>query len=207
MDPPPIGDFVKVFAWHVPRLQPTPWHARYDDQTGFGFLDAHSRRCLSCVPRDYACRHRVGDGALPRLDGPRHDAEQRMRHRRRDGLQSSRPRRVPDAQLGQQMAPLVCHLPLCYPYGAGSAGAVDPVGVEAVAAHDRLRVDAVQVGGNRGGRRRLSPEPFQLGMAPVAARPAEQHGLRQQALAPRRRETARVEVLRMQAPDAHAVSA
>src|SRR5690606_31194202 len=52
------------------------------------------------------------------------------------------------------------------------------------------------------GRRRFAEAP-ELRVPPVAARPAGEHGLREQALAPERNQALAVEVTPMQGPEAH----
>src|SRR3954451_8062117 len=75
--------------------------------------------------------------------------------------------------------------------------------IEVVSARFRFIDHMVEVDGNRS---RTIAKAFELRMLAVAARLAGKHGLREQSFAPERDQTFRVEVLRMNRPEAHAFS-
>src|SRR5690606_21142938 len=94
-------------------------------------------------------------------------------------------------------------LPAAHRQARRLPAAPDPLAREAVAPRRRLVVDGREVGGDRGGRRLARPEALELRMLAVAGGPTAQHRLGEQPLAPQRDEAAGIEVLRVQAPQAH----
>ena len=143
---------------------------------------------------------------LPCFDISWNDFKRRVGCGRLDRLESYCPFRIANPELRLQMSPLVLNLPARNGHPAGHALRADQVTVETVAASQRLHVHGSQVLRYGPHGRRPVEKPRKLGVVAVAARSAPQHGLRQQSLPPKRHEPARVEVLRVQTPDSHAVS-
>nr|BFF16751.1 hypothetical protein GCM10025730_02720 [Promicromonospora thailandica] len=82
-------------------------------------------------------------------------------------------------------------------------GPVHAVGVEPVPVLGRGGPHGVQVGADGGHGFRVRPEPVELRMGGVALRAAEQHGLREECLAPARGESLPVEQGGVQRPEPH----
>src|SRR5690349_19162832 len=111
-------------------------------------------------------------------------------------------RRVPRAQLGLEVLPLVPQLSVRELDRAGDTDARQLRFIEPVAAAPPLGCNFAQV---QRDQPRLASEALQLRMTRVAARAAGEHRLREQTLAPERDQPLRVEILRMHRPEAHQV--
>ncbi len=75
--------------------------------------------------------------------------------------------------------------------------------VKVVSSGVRFVANGMQVGPYCGKRVRVIPESFELRMMRIAARPASEHGLSEQSLAPDRNQALRIQQPRMQTPQAH----
>src|SRR4051794_16938830 len=74
--------------------------------------------------------------------------------------------------------------------------------IEVVAARIGLVDYVMKVGSDGAG---AIAKAFELRVIPIAARVAREHRLSEQSFAPERNETFRIEVLRMERPEAHAI--
>jgi len=81
--------------------------------------------------------------------------------------------------------------------------AADLAAVKGVATGHCFGMNALQVGTDRGARRRLRAKTLKLRMTPIAASVSAQHCPSQQRLSPQRDEALRIEVSRMQLPKSH----
>lgn len=148
-------------------------------------------------------RRRPSADSLPVFDVAGHDAEQRMSARPSHSRERRRARRIAPTKLRQQMTTLPVDLRARDLPALVRSGAGDPAGVERVAAPDRLHTDDPQVRRDTGHGRSRAPKAIELRVTRVAFRAAAQDGLGQERLAPERDEPARVQVLRMEAPEPH----
>jgi hypothetical protein len=110
-----------------------------------------------------------------------------------------------DAKLGKRMRPLLLKLPGAYEQGQALAHRSDLRLIERVAAPRSFGVERGKIGIDGGQRRRLRSESRKLRMAAVAAGLPAQHGLREERLTPQGDEALRVEILRVQRPQSHAL--
>lgn len=121
-----------------------------------------------------------------------------MAVRRSDPAQARVRRRVPQLQLGEEMAPFILDLALGDRDSDRRSRTADPGAIERVAAAGGLLMNLREIRRDRREGRRLFKEPAQLRVMPIAARRATKHRLGQKRLAPERDEAPRVQVLRMQ---------
>lgn len=102
------------------------------------------------------------------------------------------------------MSPLVEQLALSFDDSPlGSSKEFDLPGVEAVPARDGLVEQPGKVALDALQGIRLCAEALKLRMVPVAACPPSEDFACEQAFAPRRNETGRIQILRMNGPEAH----
>ena len=139
---------------------------------------------------------------LPVRDPARHNPEQRMDPRRGRRL-AFEPLRCSRFELLSQMTPLEVNLALRQLDLFRCAARRDSGRVEPVSPLDRFGMHGLEILCDEGYRRGLFSEPGQLGMMPVSFRRLFQNRLGEQALPPQRDEPARIEMLRMNAPQTH----
>src|SRR5690606_7641477 len=118
-----------------------------------------------------------------------------------------------DAQLGrargklrEQVPPLELDLALGHLDPCARLGALDAQAVEAVRTTIGLVGEEREIGADGGRRVRQRLEALELRVSRVAPGAPEEHGLSEQGLAPAGDEPLPVELLGMEAPDAHAVT-
>ncbi len=143
---------------------------------------------------------------FPWFHGARNNPKKWMSFRQSDSLEFGEEFRIPRVDFGLEMRPFILQLP----QSEGEAPSIAPPAYfrarEAIAAPDGLRVYMSQIFGNASGRRFRSAKSFELRMLPVSARPAAEHRLGKQTLAPQRHQPLAIEVFWMQAPESHDMS-
>jgi len=103
------------------------------------------------------------------------------------------------------MSPLELDLPSRNTYPTGRpAPARDARSIELESPRDRFLVHDFQVFDDARDGIVLRAKPEQLGVVATGSRAAHEYGLGEQALPPERGQSARVEVFRVRAPEAHA---
>jgi hypothetical protein len=107
-------------------------------------------------------------------------------------------------ELGEQVFPFVRDLTRRHRHGTMTALSVPDFGlVEREAANARLVDHARQVAIDRGDGVASLAKTFELRMMPVTARRAREHGAGEQPLPPKRHQSFRIEVTRMDRPEPH----
>ena len=111
---------------------------------------------------------------LPRLDASGHNPQHGMRFESRRA-QFSELRRIPNAQLLNQVTPLMFHLTLGYRNGNRGSSPSDLGSVKSVTPRSGLVDNAPQIGADRCDRAATCPKSFQLRMKSIAYRLTEEH--------------------------------
>jgi hypothetical protein len=158
------------------------------------------RRPALCESRDAGSLRPT----LPRLDLARADLEKRVAYRRDHRTALQELLGVSNGEFAQEVLPLVLNLA----DGDSDDGLLrfchrDLRAIEGVPAGTRFGPHDQKVGANGCERRRLRPEAFELWMTLLSAGVALQDGLSEKCLAPERNQALRIEILRMQGPEAH----
>jgi len=129
-----------------------------------------------------------------------------MSFRRGDIAPATVVRGASNSQLAQQMLPLVLELPGRADDADPTANRPDLAGIERIASATRFQQNRGQVCVDRRSWRVVLPKSMQLRVAAITPGFASQHRLRQQGFSPKRHETLRIQVSRMDGPESHVLT-